>query len=104
MCSSDLRRGWDDCDGSVRALVALARAAGLEARVRAIVVPELVAPNVYEDQLEHFQALLRWPGSTAHPLADPQGWVLGETTLAGVAFGQGAEAAIEGEDEELLTV
>jgi transglutaminase-like putative cysteine protease len=99
-----LRRGWDDCDGSARALCALALAAGLEARIRAIVVPELVAPDVYEDRLEHIQALLRWPGSSEHPLADPEGWVLGETTLAGVAFGQGAEAALEGEDEELLTV
>lgn len=78
-------RGADDCDGSARALVALALAAGLEARIRGVVSGDGA-------ELEHVQAELRWLGSLANPHADPEGWVLAETTLAGVHLGQGAEA------------
>jgi len=76
--------GQDDCDGTARCFAALCIAAGLEACVRAI---------LSEDgrRVEHFQGMVRWPYSTAHPMALPGGWVLADTTLAGVGLGQGAE-------------
>jgi transglutaminase-like putative cysteine protease len=83
-----LLTGEDDCDGSARALAALALAAGLDARVRSVVSEDL-------RHIEHIQAELRWPGSSAHPRALPSGWVLAETTLAGVLLGQGSEAGTE---------
>jgi transglutaminase-like putative cysteine protease len=85
---TSLVAGEDDCDGSARALAALALAAGLEARVRSVVSEDL-------QHIEHFQSELRWPGSSAHPRALPSGWVLAETTLAGVLLGQGSEAGEE---------
>jgi transglutaminase-like putative cysteine protease len=81
-----LKRGFDDCDGSARLLVALAIAAGLEARIRAVLTED-------GQEFEHCQAELRYPGSEGHPLAGPGGWILAELTLAGVELGQGAEAA-----------
>lgn len=77
--------GQDDCDGTARCLVALCLAAGLEACCRAV---------LSEDgrRVDHFQAMIRWPGSTAHPMAMAGGWVLADTTLKGVTLGQGAEA------------
>jgi transglutaminase-like putative cysteine protease len=82
-----LRDGVDDCDGSARALVALALAAGLEARIRGVMKGE---------HISHFQAELRWPGSERFPLADAAGWVLAETTLCGVELGEGSEASEDG--------
>jgi len=77
--------GQDDCDGTARALAALCIAAGLDACVRAILSPD-------RSKVEHFQAVIRWPGSAAHPMAMPGGWILADTTLNGVVLGQGAEA------------
>lgn len=82
-----LLNGLDDCDGSARALVALALAAGLGARIRAV---------MSAGHIEHFQALLWWPGSERHPLADADGCVLAETTLRGVELGEGSEASEDG--------
>jgi transglutaminase-like putative cysteine protease len=86
-----LRRGADDCDGSSRLLVALAIAAGLEARIRAVLSAD-------GEMFEHVQAELRYPGSEHHPLAGPGGWILCELTLAGLELGQGAEAGLINED------
>ncbi len=80
-----LRDGADDCDGSARAVVALALASGLGACIRAVLDSE--------GYVEHFQALLWWPGSEDHPLADDDGRVLAETTLRGVLLGDGSEAS-----------
>lgn len=80
--------GQDDCDGSARALAALCLAAGLDACVRAVISPD-------GKRIDHFQAMIRWPGSTQHPMALPGGWVLADTTLKDVALGQGAEAGQE---------
>lgn len=60
--------GQDDCDGSARAFAALCIAAGLDACVRAIISPD-------GRRVEHFQGMVRWPGSTAHPMALPGGGV-----------------------------
>lgn len=77
--------GQDDCDGTARCLVALWLAAGLDACVRAVISDD-------GRQIDHFQAMVRWPGSSAHPMALAGGWILADTTLAGVSLGQGAEA------------
>lgn len=77
--------GQDDCDGTSRCLKALCVAAGLESCVRAILSED-------GQRVIHFQTMIRWPGSTAHPLSLPGGWVLADTTLEGVRLGQGAEA------------
>lgn len=95
--ASTLIAGQDDCDGTARCLVALCLAAGLDACVRAVMRPD-------GSQVEHFQAMVRWPGSTAWPKALPGGWMLCDTTLKGVALGDGAEAGIEREDGSLVAV
>lgn len=80
-----LRRGYDDCDGKARLVVALALVAGLGARIRAVFrVGDFV----------HVQAELRWPGSDRYPNAQPGGWVVSETILLGVPLGNGAEAGL----------
>lgn len=87
--------GQDDCDGTAKALVALAIAADLEACVRAVMSPDRL-------QVDHFQAMIRWPDSASHPLAMPGGWLLADTTLKGVVLGQGAEAAEARADGTLI--
>lgn len=75
-----VRRGYDDCDGKSRVLVALVRALGtpLQARIRPVwnVAREFV----------HVQVEMRWPGCAA--MADANGWVLAEMILAGVDLGE----------------
>ena len=90
-----LIEGQDDCDGTAKILVALCIAADLEACVRAVMRPG-------DTQVDHFQAMIRWPGSTSHPNALPGGWLLADTTLEGVALGQGAEAAEARPDGTLI--
>lgn len=85
---TSLIAGQDDCDGSARALAALCLAASLDACVRAIISKD-------GRRVEHFQAVIRWPGSTAYSMAMPGGWVLADTTLKDVSLGQGAEAGQE---------
>jgi len=93
--ATTLIAGQDDCDGSAKALVALAIAADLEACVRAVMRDD-------NSQVDHFQAMIRWPGSTAHPMSLPGGWLLADTTLKGVSLGQGAEAAEVSSDGTLI--
>jgi transglutaminase-like putative cysteine protease len=92
-----LETGADDCDGKAALLVSLLLAAGVEARVRGVLDEDT-------DDLEHVQAEARWSGSAHHPLAAVGGWVLLETTRAGVELGQGAEAGRPGPGGELLQV
>jgi hypothetical protein len=70
-----VQRGYDDCDGKSRLLVALVRALErpdlIQARIRAV-FPE-------PDDFRHVQAELRWPGVA---------WRLGEVTIAGVGLGE----------------
>lgn len=83
-----LERGYDDCDGKARLLVALVRALpgrGLQARTRPV-FPE-------PDRFSHVQAELRWPGSEAWEAADDDGWVLAETILQGCELGDDPERA-----------
>ena len=83
-----LRRGYDDCDGKVRTLLALVRAAcppsfgALEGRVRPV-VDEL-------NDFRHVQAILRWPGSESagdvrHVFEG--GWVPAEVILKRAQLG-----------------
>jgi transglutaminase-like putative cysteine protease len=79
-----LSRGWDDCDGKARLLVALARASGrrdLEARIR---------PVFQGTRFTHVQAELRFPGSRmagVYRNADTEGWVPAETILRRARLG-----------------
>lgn len=79
-----LRTGQDDCDGKARLLVAIARAGGIEARIRA------VFPR--PDRFTHVQAELRWPGSAAWERASDDGWVLAETILRDCELGDDPDA------------
>lgn len=79
-----LLRGADDCDGSATLLLSLLLAAGLEARLRAVIYPD--------DPRMHLQVEVRWPGSELDTRAGPEGWVLADTILEGVELGEGAEA------------
>lgn len=79
-----LLKGEDDCDGSATLLLSLLLAAGLEARLRAVLYPD--------GEHMHLQVETRWPGSAADPRSQPGGWILADTVLEGVELGQGAEA------------
>lgn len=85
-----LLRGFDDCDGKTRVLVAIITAAERLAPVglRARPVPVFPEPDVFS----HIAAELSWPGSSDHPRAR-DGWVRSETILAGCPLGSGTEAA-----------
>ena len=87
-----LQRRFDDCDGKARLFVALARAAGLEARIR---------PIMHGDDFVHVQAEVRLAG---HPRADREGWVVCEFILRGVPLGSGIEAARRDDAGRLLYV
>ncbi len=90
-----LINGQDDCDGTARCLAALLIAANLDACVRAVMSPD-------RREVAHFQAAVRWPGSTAHPMALPGGWIIADTTLDRVRLGQGAEASEERDDGSVI--
>lgn len=79
-----LQRRLEDCDGKAHTFVALARASGLDARIR---------PIFQDGAFTHVQAEVRWPGSQTDPRADADGWLVAELILAGVPLGSGAEAA-----------
>ena len=73
-----LQRRTDDCDGKSRVFVALARACGLEARIR---------PVFHGPDFVHVQAECRYPGSEREPKAEPGGWLLAELIVDGVGLG-----------------
>lgn len=89
-CAVILARGFDDCDGKARLVVALTLAAerlcpvGLFARI----VPVFPSPDVFA----HVAAAFRWTNSATHPRA-LDGWVRSETILADCPLGAGTEAA-----------
>lgn len=91
-----ISRGYDDCDGKSRCFVALCRALGLEARIRAIF------PTA--DNFKHVQAEVRWPGSEREPLAQPGGWMLAELILKGCELGENPDDVPRGpHGERVLT-
>lgn len=86
--SDILRRGYDDCDGKSRLLVALCRAwptHQIQARIR----PVFPAP----DRFSHVQVEMQWPGSIEWDASDDDGWVLAETILQGCELGDDPERA-----------
>lgn len=74
-----LERGFDDCDGKVRAVVAMAKALGMDAKIK----PVWVGPA-----LGHVQWQVRWPGSTQTNGADEAGYLVGDVTVKGAELGQ----------------
>lgn len=76
-----LERGYGDCDDKCRLYVSLARAVGLDSRIRPVVDPS-------DGNFYHVQCESRWPGSRDHALAQPNGWLLVELILRGCELGQ----------------
>jgi len=68
-----LERAWGDCDDKARLFTALARAVGIDARVRPV--------EDEEGLFYHVQCEARWPGSDRMKNAQPGGWVLAELIL-----------------------
>jgi hypothetical protein len=86
--TSQLRRGFEDCDGKARLFVALMRAAEMlrplstGARIRPI-----FQVHPYKDFV-HVQAEVLFPGSKRIETANPSGWVIAELILKGCELGQ----------------
>jgi transglutaminase-like putative cysteine protease len=74
-----LERGFDDCDGKVKLVVAMAKALGLDADFQ----PVWVGPS-----LGHVQWRVRFPGSTQNHGADEAGYLVGDVTVKGAELGQ----------------
>lgn len=68
-----LERAYGDCDDKARLFTALARAVGLDARVRPV--------QDEEGLFYHVQCEVRFPGSERMRASQPGGWVLVELIL-----------------------
>lgn len=75
-----VKRGYDDCDGKARCLVAFLRARGLHARIRPVFMKI--------GGFTHVQAEVRYPGSEKHPLAQDDGWLCLEPTAREALVGE----------------
>jgi hypothetical protein len=96
-----LRRGYDDCDGKARAMVAIIRAAemlrplGVQARTRNIFTRHPIA-------FVHVQVDVRWPRSELSERAQPGGWLLAELILKGAEIGDDPDTIARGPNGERL--
>jgi transglutaminase-like putative cysteine protease len=82
-----LRKGYDDCDGKSRLLVALVRA------LRGVPLQARIRPVFHGlRSFVHVQAELRWPGSENWKNVEQGGWVLAEVILRGCELGDDPEA------------
>lgn len=96
-----LRRGYDDCDGKSRLMVAIMRAAemlaplGTQARIRDVFRRHPLA-------FVHVQVETRWPGSIRLENAQRDGWILAELILKGCELGQNPDACPRGPRGERL--
>ena len=80
-----LSRGFDDCDGKARTVVALATSLGrmrpdwqIEART---------VPHWRDNHFAHVSAEIRFVGSGAHPRADAKGFLCSDTIVGGLELG-----------------
>jgi hypothetical protein len=95
---SILRRGYDDCDGKSRVLVALVRAltAAPPPWMQGLRLAQLrdtrarIRPVFEGRNFAHVQPELRWPGSEQVPGND-DGWVIAEVIVEGAGIGTDIE-------------
>lgn len=86
--STQITRGFGDCDDKARAFVALVRAAemlkplGVQARIRPVFM------RFPDERFTHVQAEVAWPRSQLHENAMPGGWLLAELIVKGCEIGQ----------------
>ena len=87
-----IERGWDDCDGKARTVVALVRAV---ARLRPDWELEAkIAPHWRSGHFAHVSAHIRFLGSHVHPRADKAGgWLESDTIVKGLELGQQPDEA-----------
>lgn len=96
-----LRRGYDDCDGKARVMVALVRAAemmkplGVDARIRDVFSKHPLA-------FVHVQVEVRWPRSELLERSEPGGWMLAEMILKDCEIGQNPDECPRGPHGERL--
>jgi hypothetical protein len=96
-----IQRGYDDCDGKSRVMVALVRAAemlrplGTQARIRDVFIKHPLA-------FVHVQVEVRWPGSELLEQSDDDGWILAEMILKGCELGQDPDTCKRGPRGERL--
>jgi len=96
-----IQRGYDDCDGKSRVMVALVRAAemlaplGVEARIRDVFTSHPFA-------FVHVQVEVRWGGSELLDASDDEGWILAEMILKGCELGQDPDTCKRGPHGERL--
>jgi hypothetical protein len=102
--TTTIERGFGDCDDKARAFVALVRAAEMQKPldVRARIRP--VFAKVPDDRFVHVQAEVRWPRSTLHENALPDGWLLAELIVKGCEIGQDPDTVPRQADGERAIV
>jgi hypothetical protein len=96
-----IQRGYEDCDGKARVMVALVRAAemirpmGVQARIRPVFLRHPLA-------FVHVQVEVRWPGSELFEESQEGGWILAEVILKGCELGQDPDTCPRGPRGERL--
>lgn len=79
-----LARGWDDCDGKARLVAGLVNAAQIECSLSC---EARILPVWQGGHFVHVQALVRYPGSDAHPKALDAGWLVSDPIVCGARLG-----------------
>lgn len=97
--SSQLVRGFEDCDGKARLFVALMRAAEMLAPLR---TAARIRPVFRLEPLDfvHVQAEVLFPGSRRISTADHDGWVIAELILKGCELGMNPDDLPRGPEGE----
>lgn len=85
---SVIERGYDDCDGKARTLVAIIQAAAIDHGADAWA---RILPVWQRGSFVHVQALVRFRGSEKHPKALEGGWVLSDPIVCGAELGDSPE-------------
>ena len=91
-----LRRGFDDCDGKARLVIALLLCG--QSLNPALRIDARMRPVWRRKHWTHAQAEARWPGSERlrsldgkRKIAEPDGWILIDAIVKGLAMGENPE-------------